>query len=174
MYSFAKTFLIGLILACLSVNASAQLDIRPPKGTIRVYSLTPLDKQYQDQQRQRIDNLARMYLGQQLRGDKQQDLELLQRLLDGKFIKAEQTQDLQAMGVVVGDLLADELGMNWVIYEDHLGRSRALRLYNDKQILFPITMISRRVEVGINVDVNAVYEKALGIMQPQLKRKPYH
>ena len=31
------------------------------------------------------------------------------------------------MGVIMGDLLAADLKLHWVIYEDRQGRSRALR-----------------------------------------------
>ena len=46
----------------------------------------------------------------------------------------------------MGDLLAVELGMHWIVYEDDMGRSRALRYQQSEVVLFPITMIARRRE----------------------------
>jgi hypothetical protein len=36
--------------------------------------------------------------------------------------------------------------MHWIVYRDRAGRSRALQYRNDATYLFPVTMISRRVE----------------------------
>ena len=113
----------------------------------RISSLTPLDRQYLDIQRQSIDDLARRHLGRQLNHDTNNNLSILQALLDQKLVGPEQKQLLQSMGVVLGDRLASDLSMTWVIIEDRYGRSRALRLGLTENLLFPITMISRRAEV---------------------------
>ena len=44
-----------------------------------------------------------------LNGSKDRDLALLQRLLDENIVSGNQTSELQAMGIVMGDLLASEL-----------------------------------------------------------------
>ena len=98
---------------------------------------------------------------------------MLQSLLDQRIVKSDQVLLLQAMGVVMGDLLSEELKMPWVIYEDKLGRSRALRLGVSDHYLFPITMISRRAEVGAPVDVRAIYDKAVAAMAPYLPKMPF-
>jgi hypothetical protein len=77
------------------------------------------------------------------------------------------------MGVIMGDLLAAELGLRWVIYEDDLGRSRALQYKDMETVLFPITMISRRVEVGNRRPVAEIYQKAYDIIDALRPPRPY-
>ena len=154
-------------LACQADLARGQLD--EPS----IQSLSPIDKEFMDEQRESIDVLARAHLGRQIHGDKENDLTVLQELLDQRLVKSDQVLLLQAMGVVMGDLLSEELKMPWVVYEDKLGRSRALRLGLTDHYLFPITMISRRAEVGATVDVRAIYAKAVAAMEPYLPVKPF-
>jgi hypothetical protein len=142
-----------------------------PPGQIS--ALGTMDRQYMQQQRNRIDELARFDLGRQLREDKTHNLDILQTLLDRRLVSTDQTLELQAMGVVLGDLLAAELDMHWVIYEDKYGRSRALQLGSSDNFLFPITMISRRFEAGARVDVTAVFDKAAKIIQPYRTPLPF-
>ena len=85
-------------------------------------------------------------------------------LLDRGLVSNSQTRELQAMGVVMGDLLAADLGLHWVIYQDNLGRTRALRDGESDTYLFPITMISRRREVDNRTTVAEIYGKAREIV----------
>lgn len=78
---------------------------------------------------------------------------MLRALLEKKVFSPEQTYELQSMGVVLGDAFAQELGMEWIVVEDSLDRTPALRYPNTKLILYPITMISKRVEAGEEFDV---------------------
>ena len=70
-------------------------------------------------------------------------------------------------------MLAADLDLEWVIYADKHGRSRALRLGETDNFLFPITMISRRVEAGAKVDVEAVYKKARASIEPYRQDLPF-
>ena len=164
-----KKFPVHLLLAGWLALATGVLADDPPK----ISALGSLDRQFLQQQRNRVDELARFDLGRQLQTDKNNNLGILQTLLDRRVVTADQTLELQAMGVVLGDLLAAELGMKWVIYEDRYGRSRALQLGSSDNFLFPITMISRRVEAGAQVDVTAVYEKAYKIIDPYRTPLPF-
>ena len=161
---FAMLLLVGLTAA-----PGAVLAQQPP----RISSLNMMDRDFMAQQRKRIDDLARFHFGRQLRSEKANDLDILQTLLDRRLVRPDQTLELQAMGVVMGDLLAQELDMNWVVYEDKLGRSRTLRFGRSDNFLFPITMISRRAEVGASVDVDAIYDKAVALIQPYRTPLPF-
>jgi len=162
--------LIGL-LASFSQHSFAQIYI--PDGKYLLSEPSKLDQSHTARQRELIDDLARQHLGRQLRGDKYSDIRILQRLLDSKVVDAQDTAKLQAMGVVLGDVLAKELDLNWVIFEDKNGRNRALRYRQLETVLFPITMISRRAEVGSKVDVQALFDKAVESYQPLLPPLPY-
>ena len=135
--------------------------------------LSMLDKQYMEQQRDLLDQLTRSNFGRQLNGNKDNDLELLQRLLDAGLVKPDQTRELQAMGIVMGDLLAKELGLDWVIYEDKQGRSRALRYQQTDNYLFPATMIARRREVHNTEPVADIYRRADQSMRAVIPPLPF-
>jgi len=63
--------------------------------------------------------------------------------------------------------------LHWVIYEDNIGRSRALRYRETENYLFPMTMISRRREVGNLSPVVDIYQKAVDLIKPQLPALPF-
>ena len=142
-------------------------------GEPRITELSYLDKQYMTQQRELIADLASLELGRRFNGDQANDLEILQLLLDRRLVRSDQTAELQAMGIIMGDLLAADLGMNWVVYEDQQGRSRALRYQQSDEYLFPVTMISRRREVGNQTPVAVIYQKARDIIAPMLTQQPF-
>ena len=167
MRSFALATLI--ILSGLSATA----DLAQAQQPARVDSLSSMDREFMAQQRKRIDDLARFHFGRQLRTEKANDLDILQTLLDRGLVRPEQTLELQAMGVVMGDLLASELDMKWVVYEDKLGRSRALQFGRSDNFLFPITMISRRREVDNTETVTDIYQRALASMAAVIEPLPF-
>ncbi|MDG1945381.1 MAG: DUF3806 domain-containing protein [Halioglobus sp.] len=142
-------------------------------GIPRVGDLSKVDLEFMSQQRQSLQDMTALSLGRQFNGNRDQDLELLQALLDRKLVRADQTLELQAMGVIIGDLLAKELDMHWVIYEDREGRSRALRYKATDEFLFPITMIARRQEVGNQTPVVDIYQKAHDIIFAKIPPLPF-
>ena len=165
-----KTVLVNVLaLAVLLAGQQARSQDEEPK----ISQLSVIDRDFMEDQRLAVDERARSALGRQIRGEKNNDLDVLQQLLDRRAVKPEETVLLQGMGVVMGDLLAAELGMDWVIYEDKLGRSRALRFGLGDHYLYPVTMISRRYEVGATVDVRAIYDKAVELMRPHLPPRPF-
>lgn len=60
---------------------------------------------------------------------------------------------MQCLGAVFGDVLVERLGLEGVAVEDECGRDRALRDPSSNVVLFPLTMISKRIERGDIVDV---------------------
>lgn len=141
--------------------------------SVYIGKLSDMDLQFMAQQRQILQNLAAGNLGRQFSGDKDRDLALLQTLLDKRLVRPEQVRESQAMGVILGDLLASDLGMQWVIYEDDAGRSRALRYQESENYLFPITMISRRREAGNQTPVTDIYQKAYDIIDESRPALPF-
>jgi hypothetical protein len=120
---------------------------------------SPLDLAYLEQQQQRVDALVARRLGRRLGGD-ETDIESLQAILDRQLVKADDEPGLQALGIVLGNILSREYDLQWVIYSDSKGRSRALQV-REAQCLFPATMIARRARAGLAVDVRAIYDKAV-------------
>jgi hypothetical protein len=158
--------LLGGLLLCAALAAQGQ-DFE-----LRVTELQELDKQYMTRQRERINELTRRFYG---RGCCQnlEELELLQRLLVDRHVREDQRSELQAMGVLLGDVLAESLDMHWVIYEDKVGRSRALRYRDSDNYLFPVTMISRRREAMNLQTVQSIYSNAYDIIDAARPPLPF-
>jgi hypothetical protein len=138
-----------------------------------VSELSYLDRQWMAGQRALLEDVTRRHFGRGFSGDEESDLHLLQLLLDRRLVREDQTRELQAMGVIMGDLLAANLGLDWVVYRDELGRSRALRDGDTDNYLFPITMISRRREVGNRRPVAEIYAGARAIIREGRPPKPF-
>ncbi|MCH2185660.1 DUF3806 domain-containing protein, partial [Myxococcota bacterium] len=111
-----------------------------------------------ERQRQRADDLALRFLGTPLRGGDLRNLKIVQRLLDGGFISKEDVMDQQSLGVVLGDVMAQNLQLTWIVVDDKIGRSRALRWRDTQPIFFPVTMISKRVTAGEKVNTEALFK----------------
>ena len=141
-----RRLLILFTLPALSVCTNWSVA-QNPNFYILIESLTAIDRQFMADQRMRVEQLANR-LGRGLTGVADRDLDTLQRILDERLVPAEDKLTLQAMGFVFGDLLGDRLNMDWVVYRDNKGRSRALRYRQMDVYLFPVTMISRRQERG--------------------------
>lgn len=166
--STKNQFRIVLILFA-SLTAGASLAEKPAI----IGELSKTDLQFMAEQRQSLQDLAAINLGRQFIGDRERDLALLQTLLDEQLVSADQVRELQAMGVILGDLLAADLDLHWVIYEDAEGRSRALRYAQSDNYLFPITMIARRREVGNQTSVQDIYQKAYDIINDSRPALPF-
>jgi len=140
----------------------------------KIHSLNWLNQNFLEQQRNRVDKMSRSLFGQQIRGNKT-DLRTLQRLIDSDAISAGSEKiELQALGVVLGDIYTVETqGMEWRVYEDELGKSHAICLQDTKNCLFPVTMLSRRLEAGVKPNVNEVFQKGLDEISPFLPKKPF-
>jgi len=163
------------IILAIAVATSALL---PSFSTLageltEISELTFLDHQYMERQRSSLDDLARSRLGEQFNGNKTHDLTLLQSLLDRKLVRPDQKLELQAMGVIMGELLAEELDLHWVIYEDKVGRSRALRYKTTDNYLFSMTMISSWREAGNMTPVADIYQRAVKLIKPRLPTPPF-
>ena len=127
--------IVAVLLHCTVLIPAAWAEAGEP----RIGELSALDRQYMAQQRDLIEDITLRRLGRDFSGDRERDLALLQDMLDKRLVDASQTRELQAMGMILGEHLADALDMHWVIYEDALGRSRALQYADTDNYLFPFT-----------------------------------
>lgn|GEM_PF-1035146 len=80
-------------------------------------------------------------------------LRAIQALLDANTYNPTQSYELQCLGIVLGDAFVQEFSMEWVMIEDEYGRDPVVRAPGSTIILYPMTMISKRVEQGKKVDV---------------------
>lgn len=159
--------ILGAIYLSLSLS-----PIAAPQKPPLIEKLSPVGTQRMTSQRSLIDDLVSRNFGSGFNGNKAHDIRLLQRVLDQGLVTSKQTPELQAMGIILGDLLAADLGMHWVVYQDQLGRSKVLRYRQTDNYLFPVTMISRRIEVDNREPVVEIYQKAYDIVVATQKKPP--
>jgi hypothetical protein len=105
-----------------------------------------------------VRSIAERELGLSMSGD-DSDLDVLQQILDRELLAPTQTYELQCLGIVFGRRLVNWIaGLDWCVVEDAYGTDPALRLEGSTVVLFPLTMISKRVECGEHVDVRAMFD----------------
>ena len=87
-------------------------------------------------------------------------IRLLQTILDENWVASDERWKLQSLGITLGDILVQTMGLTWVAVEDEHGRDPALRDGDTSIILFPMTMISKRLERGEIVNIAQLLDKA--------------
>jgi hypothetical protein len=162
-----------------------QFDTREKK-----LSIEPLDSAASDKlarQRELVRTLARRYIGSLITGTSLADLRIVQRLVDrhptfeqgrvlshGRVvIEKDRLYEMQSLGVVVGDVMAHQFDLEWVIVDDKYGRGRALNVKGTTDLVFPVTIISKLYEAGLPVDVKAIFDDiaATLAMRPEPPKK---
>ncbi len=139
----------------------------------KVFELNWLNQTFLDKQRKAANDIARENFGAQFHGTKS-DLKLVQRIIDNKLIKPHEKKTLQSLGVILGDIYSAEYkSLSWKVYEDDFGKSHAVCVDKTKECIFPITMLSRRIELGFKPDANKVYNKGLDLIYDLLPKLPF-
>ena len=160
------------LIAPLLFSILAMTQAHAEKKWPQISDMRWTEKRQLDSQREWVENLAKEKLGQNIR-QTSADIETLQRIIHRGLIKKDQSYQLQSLGVVLGDLFVQQLGLEWRIYQDEKGRSRATCAPNTQECLFPITMLSRRMEVGLMPDVQKIVNDASDMIRPYLPTLPY-
>lgn len=97
-------------------------------------------------------------LGEDIDGSRN-DLALIQRVLDTGVVEREATYTLQALGLAFGRTFLNEFpDYDWWMVEDEHGRDPAIRYKETSLLVFPMTMISKRVEDGEHFDLNELFD----------------
>lgn len=133
-----------------------QMEAALAQPAYQVEALSPSDETYLDAQRKRVRTMLKQRLGAKLSGQRDTDFAVIQQLLDSGSLQADQTASLQAIDVLLGDYLADALGMVWVVAYSDNGRARALASPSG-QLLYPVGITARLAETGQRVDIAQLY-----------------
>jgi hypothetical protein len=86
-------------------------------------------------------------------------LGLIDVILKSNWINRDETNKLQCLGVSLGDAIVQDLGFRWIEIEDLYGIDPALKFRDTSLILYPLTMISKRIENNEVVDIHELYDK---------------
>jgi len=93
-----------------------------------------------------------------LKGDRR-DLSIIQQLVDRRLLRKNEVKEWQSIGVYFGDILVKEFGLHWVVYEDELGVSKALRWRSTENYVFPVTMFSKRNQFDEDIVMEDIFAK---------------
>ena len=95
--------------------------------------------------------------GQKMDGS-MQDIYRLQAIIDSRLIPVEKTQELQSLGIVFGKVFVNETpDYDWWVVEDEYGKDACVRYKETTLLIFPQTMLSKRIEDGVKVDVAELF-----------------
>lgn len=79
-------------------------------------------------------------------------LSAINAVLQSGIYNSTDTAELQALGVVFGDVLAEVADLAWVTHSDQHGSEPALVVEGTDITVFPLTIISKRIERDEHVD----------------------
>ncbi|GMO62551.1 MAG: hypothetical protein Ta2A_09250 [Treponemataceae bacterium] len=85
-------------------------------------------------------------------------IHLLQGIIENEYYSKNDTIELQSLGITFGDILSQQLSLNWIEVEDKYGIDPALRYKNTSILLFPLTMISKRIENDEQVNIKELFD----------------
>jgi hypothetical protein len=151
-----KSLIVLALLSSASLLFGQSVNDSAPEP--KFSELSHQDSERLDQQRALVAAVAKQRYGTVLSGTKK-DLPIVQQLIDDKVFKKSQTYELQSLGVVLGDVLASELPLRWVMITDEYGTDPTLRFKNTTVNINALTMISKRVERDEQVDVFRLLQK---------------
>ena len=137
-----------------------------PSAIPQFSELSNKDRTRLDQQRAVVGAAAKQRYGTPALTKTLTDLRVLQRLIDDRAFGRTQTYELQSLGVVFGDVLASQLPLRWVMVTDEYGTDPILRFKNTTVQINALTMISKRIERGEEVNLTEL----LRITRKQLTR----
>ncbi|MBC7996440.1 MAG: DUF3806 domain-containing protein [Leptolyngbya sp.] len=149
-------FSLILLLACITAGCA---HVNTPEQTVqshpqqKITTLNEADKKRLSEERTVVEH----YLGDPASKEKYKTaagkVGTIRAILKAGVFKPNQTYELQCLGVVLGDAFVQELKMEWIMVEDEHGRDPAIRMQGTSTILYPLTMISKRIERGEKVDI---------------------
>ena len=99
-----------------------------------------------------LPDLEGMYKGPKGR------IKLLQLIIDGKLVTKSDTVKLRCLGTYFGQAIVEITGWPWKVVEDKYGADIAIQVTERKEWIFPITMISKRIENDERFDVKELFD----------------
>ena len=129
-----------------------------------------------------ITYIAKMWLlgsqiSQEITGKKMdgsmQDLDRLQAIIASGQIPIENTQELQSLGIIFGKVFVNETqDYDWWVVEDDYGKDACIRYKETSLLIFPQTMLSKRIEDGETVNVSELFH-GLRAQLERIKNESY-
>lgn len=164
------TLLVLGVFLLISKLAIANVQLQ----AVTIEDLSWMDKNKMQQQEDKIKEIARSKLGANIHRN-WSDIALLQSIIDKKLVTKDDFATQEAMGVILGNIMQADFPshLQWKVYKDKQGRSKALCVVKTQECLFPITMLSRRMQLEMEVNVTTIYDNAINQVAFVLPKMPY-
>ncbi len=102
-----------------------------------------------------------------------EDLKRLQIIIESKQIPVENTKELQSFGIILGKVFVNETpDYDWWVVNDEHGKDVCIRYKETSLLIFPLTIISKRIEDGELFDVVELY-RLLTVDLERIKNENY-
>lgn len=86
--------------------------------------------------------------------DNNKSISSIQKMIDNKIFQPNNTYELQSLGIVLGDYIQyKHKEFHWAVVVDEYGRDICLQYKKFAVTIFPLTMISKRIEDGEMVNI---------------------
>jgi hypothetical protein len=99
-----------------------------------------------------------------------EDIPTLQSLLDVEPFASGDEGALEALGSALGDVIANTLGLDWVVITDEHGSDFAIKHPVKVVMAFPRDMIVKRVENGEEINLTELYHGVIAALREQINR----
>jgi len=96
------------------------------------------------------------------------DLPTLQSLLDAQPFASGDEASLEVLGAAFGDVVAQTLGLEWVVVDDEYGADFAIKHPTKMVMAFPRDMIVKRVENGDELNLTELYHGVINALREQI------
>lgn len=94
--------------------------------------------------------------------DTDKTISLIQKIIDENVFQVDSTYELQSLGIALGDYIQYKNNdFHWAVIRDEYGRDICLQYKTLALTIFPMTMISKRIEDGENVNVSELFSDLL-------------
>jgi hypothetical protein len=103
----------------------------------------------------------------------QADLGLMQRVLDSGPYTDDATAEVVALGTALGDVMAATTGMHWVRTSDEDGVDLALRYGDTSIVVFPRSMLLKRLERDESPNLRHLHDQVRASIQDLLAKGEY-
>ena len=123
-----------------------------------VIDLSPRDQSWLQRAEEHILDVLRARYGDTSFDRSPKDLESLQRLIDDGAIHAKDVLEAQCVGVVLGNYFVERTSMRWKRVANEYGDMISLHDDSIGFTLYPLSMISKRLEDGREIDLVALFE----------------
>ena len=84
---------------------------------------------------------------------------LLDVILKSCWYQKHETLNLQSLGMTLGDIFVQDMGFKQVEIVDEIGETAAVKFADTSIILYPVTMISKRMGRDEEIDIYDLYDK---------------